>query len=544
MVGLAWYLYLGGLRALDPTNIDWIIGDHAQHLLGWLFFRNEPWALPLGRIDGLLHPIGTTVGFTDANPWVSILLKPLSPWLPTNFQFIAPWLAMCFVLQGYFGARIMESIGAGPSQRVIGAALFVLAPPLLQRLGHDTLSAHWLLLGLIWLHLQSDRSLERTLGWAFGFNVIAAGVHPYLALMLMPLTLALLVRLGLDGRLRWPAACGAGLALVLQSAAIFLLLGYLGTGEQLAEGGFGFFSADALTLINPMTYSRWLPGIGVGEGQYEGFGFLGSGALALAVVVTVSAVIRRDRPQISRAVLPLVVTAALMGIFALSNLVTIAGHVVLTMRGFYEPLAGLVEPVRASGRFVWPIHYVILTGILALAVRGPLARTSIASALLLAAVVIQAGEVRQGGRFVRQEWPRMSSAGWEEISSTYRHMVLYPAYYAATPPDCEPSSFSYPQFIQLAHEAYGRHLTLNSGYVARTSMSQLAAYCGQLQREVESGRLGYDTVYVVSPDSLESFTRLGTKVTCGRLDGFDVCVSNATGGRFRRWLARERDGAP
>jgi heme O synthase-like polyprenyltransferase len=93
--------------------------------MGWLFFRDTPWTFPLGSVPSLLYPAGTTIGFTDSNPIVSILLKPLSSWLPAEFQFIGPWLAFCFICQGYFGAALAGLVTKDKAQQVLAAMMFV-----------------------------------------------------------------------------------------------------------------------------------------------------------------------------------------------------------------------------------------------------------------------------------------------------------------------------------------------------------------------------------------------------------------------------------
>ena len=49
LVGFAWGLYRLGLPGVDPTNVTWLlVGDWAPHELGFLFFRNAEWQLPIG----------------------------------------------------------------------------------------------------------------------------------------------------------------------------------------------------------------------------------------------------------------------------------------------------------------------------------------------------------------------------------------------------------------------------------------------------------------------------------------------------------------
>jgi hypothetical protein len=207
LIGFLWYLELGGAPTLLPTNIDWVLdGDWRQHWLGWLFFRREPWTFPLGTITSLPYGIGTTIGFTDSNPLVSLMLKPFSSWLPEVFQFIGPWLALCFVLQGYMGAKLASLITKDPLQQVLGGCLFVFSPILAARMGHDTLCAHWILLGLIYTGLRDYRDsadARRTSWWSVAAVVMAAAIHPYLAVMTYVLALTGFIRFWLLGLMTW-----------------------------------------------------------------------------------------------------------------------------------------------------------------------------------------------------------------------------------------------------------------------------------------------------------------------------------------------------
>jgi hypothetical protein len=65
---------------------------------------------------------------------------------------------------------------------------------------------------------------------------------------------------------------------------VFIALGYIGSGISRGANGFGQYSADILTLVNPAGTSRFLPALPVAPGQYEGFGYVGSGVLVLSVI--------------------------------------------------------------------------------------------------------------------------------------------------------------------------------------------------------------------------------------------------------------------
>jgi hypothetical protein len=531
LTGFAWFIWLGGAYGLDPTNFKWIIGDHAQHLLGWLFFRNDPWAWPIGTIESLAYPAGTSVAFTDANPWFAVFFKLIGAWLPPDFQFIGLWLALSFTLQGSFGARIMATLTTNAPAQLAGAALFVLAPPLVTRLGHDTLTAHWMLLALIWLNLREDRRARRKLGWAAAIAVAAAGVHPYLAAMVIGLTAALIARMVLRRELTPAIGLIAGTVIVVLTGAVMFAFGYVGTGTTLAGGGFGTFAADLLALVNPFEYSRWVPGVpGLGS-SHEGFGYLGAGGLALAVAAVAIAMRSPGRWRIERPLVPLVVSGLLMYLFAQATPVTLAGYEIMTARGFYEAIEPIVAPLRATGRFVWPLHYVLLTGVLAVLVRQIPVRPILVGLLLTAGVVVQATERRPHELFQAHDWIRMPLSGaWDRVGVSYRHLVLYPAYMPIGPAECGRSPLGWAHVSRLTYVAYRQGMTMNSAYVARARMEDLAESCTALAADIEAGRLDPYTVYVATSETLPVFRRAGA--TCGLLDGFAVCVSGVIRGPF------------
>jgi hypothetical protein len=332
----------------------------------------------------------------------------------------------------------------------------------------------------------------------------------------------------------------AFVGLAIQTVTIFGLFGYFGSSTELSSPGFGLYSADLLTFFNPGNYSRWIPTLPMGEGQYEGYGYLGVGMLALAVVALGMSLVRGSPIAVPPRARPLVVAGALMGVFALSNHVTVAGYEVLTMRKFYDIFATAVGPLRASGRFIWPLHYLLMTGILALVVGKQLTSRKITNVGLAAAIAIQVAEIRPEARMSPADRNGLQSAAWQGVGASYRHLALYPPYYAFGPAACQKTSFTFDDTIELMELAYRERMTLNSAYLARTSEPALGAYCEQLRREVAGGWLRRNTVYVVSAEMVKQFTRPGVNAVCGTLDDFNVCVEGDSSEDFRDILYRTK----
>ncbi|HZI13498.1 MAG TPA: DUF6311 domain-containing protein [Myxococcus sp.] len=533
--GLGWFLWLGGGNVMPPTRIDWMMReDWAGHIFGWLFYRNAPWGLPLSSSPNQLHPYGTSVALTDGNPLVAVLLKPFTALLPADFQYTGLWLALCFALMGYFGAKLVQTVSSRPVHGVLGGLLFALAPPMAARFAHPTLCAHWLLVALLWLHLRDypdARAARKGLALAALFNAVASGTHPYLVAMLVPLTLALGVRLALGRVLKWSMAALAALGVVALDVGLFALFGYFGGSSGLGTEGFGDFSSDLATLFNPMGWSKLLPTLRAAPRQGEGYGFLGVGVLLLLAVAVASALLRFRglRPLSWRRVLPLVVTVGLMALYAASWRVTWMGTTVAELRGLYEPFSRLTSAFRSSGRFVWPLCYLLMGGALLLTLRLWRARPWVGTVALGVALAAQAYDWRAERSPLQRpgDFRRLQAPEWAQLAGTYRHLALFPLQVQWVCP------YNEPLVNALGYVAYRRGLTFNSGYASRTP-PELSQQC---HTPLRPGGLDADTVYVVAPEHLEAFLREGAR--CGVLEGLPVCVAGGRTDAFARALERQ-----
>lgn len=531
-VGFLWFFVRFGPLALDVTNVGWLMaGDWGQNEIGWQLFRHAPLGFPLGAIPSLLYPVGSSVALTDANPLVSLVLRPFSAHLPAAFQFIGPWLALCFVLQGMAGALLTSAFTKDRLQQALGGCLFALAPVLDLRVGHATLCAQWLLLFMLWLALRpvpEGGPVGRWMGGAVGGVALAALVHPYLWAMATVLAFALLFRLHLEGRasrLGLLACAGGALAL---SAAMFWALGLLGGSVGAAGAGFGAYNSDLLTLINPLGLSRLLPALPQKFDQWEGSGYLGLGGILLVGSAALWAWPRRRTLPLSERWRwrPVAIASGLMAIFAVASVVTVAGHVLVSARTLLEPLSPLTGAFRASGRFIWPLHYALLAGAIAVTVkRWP--RAWVASAVLFAAAAVQALDARRAPVDAKptQAWNRMRSPRWEALARGRAHLVLYPTQLHVGGGEGCPNEEAHPDGLYRSAGWFAalHGMTVNSGYVSRVDSEGMQAACADLLRRVRGGRVDPDTLYVVAPGWSAEFRRPG--VRCERVDGLIACVA-------------------
>lgn len=504
-LGAGFFLWLFGLQPLDPSNIGWLMhGDPAQHYLGWQFFRSEPWHWPPGRIDNYGAPLGTAILFTDSIPLLAFLLKPLSPWLPADFQYFGLWMFACYLLTAVFGWRLMARATPHSWMRALGTLFFLMSPAMLLRAyGHEALMAHWLLLA----GLDRYASPWRGAVW-LALLVVAALVHPYLFLIMMALAAAALYRaVFLEKALVRPwQPILLGFAILL--AAMWGTGYFIPAPRQLAAEGYGHYSANLLTFVDPMDWQGFLRGYGrdtAGKqewsqylrpreqatiGQYEGFAYLGLGVLFLAAAAFPRLLARPPRREMVRFWLPLWGASTFLFVAALSYKITFGARLLATL-----PLpAGILEILavfRASGRFVWPLYYLLLWAVLAAVVRRWPRRA--AMILLVIGLGLQYADLRgKFGEFRHQfrdlpVWQTpFKDPVWEETAARYRHITVYP-------PQTDGDAY-----IPLAHLAAHHAASINIGYFARPDSAAQRAYAQLLADEVANGRLRPDSAYVFS----------------------------------------------
>jgi hypothetical protein len=525
LFGLWWLGHLAGRwDILLPTRTGWLmVSDWGAHQMGWLFFRNDHWSWPIAHYTNLLYPVGSTVGFSDSIPLLAVVGKLLSPLLPDPFQYIGPWLAVCFMLQGYLGAKIAGRFWSDPWCQLGGGMLFVTTPTLLLRAGHPALSAHWILLALILLHLRMVPG-NKSLTQAALLTLLTTAIHPYLAAMTLVLTLALVVRVELThGRFSFswlrPVAIGGGI--VLSAVLAFWILGYIGTGARIEGDNFDRYGADATTFFNSMGYSRHLPALPQAPGANEGFAYLGLGLLALTFAALVLISPARMRRVHWRAIAPLAIACGLLGIFALSPTIRFGGAMFIPLGRLYRPIMLLVHTFRSSGRFIWPLHYLCITFAIAtmgVVLRGhPLAgRVVLGLALGLQLFDLDMKPSRE--HFAASTFTPPASPVWDQARGAYDHIALYPPQIYTS--GCG-GRFDQPYVYNLGGLAARLRMTFNSGYVARLDMVQIQKHCLGWNAQIAAGNLDERTIYIVrSADVMP-----GGKAVCGPIDGYIACVA-------------------
>lgn len=490
LLGASVFFYLYS-ELLNTSYIGWLMnigGDPFQHYVGWELFRSSPWSFPLGRIANLAYPVGVPVIFTDSIPLLAIFFKLWRQWLPFPFQYVGIWQLLCMALQGFFGYLLLKQYSQRRWLAFFGSLFFILSPIMLFRLeGHFSLGAHWLLLWSLWLTLRTTGSI-RIKHWT-AILILATLIHSYLFLMCVVLFLADLVRrIHVIKTVYWKKGyCFLAAEMVLTLLVSFSI-GNFSVGNSAAPG-FGIYSLDLNSLINPDGWSSLLAGLPVRHPN-EGFNYLGLGIIFLGCLAlfkylcTVPTWISVRKTIVG--FWPLVLVAVIFTAIAVSNMVTINGRELFRFhlpQFWIEQVFGVV---RSSGRLFWPVYYLFVLGSFFVFKKM---RPVFVGLLLIGALGLQTYDLHHRLKemdyfYQGQHWQSpLQSSFWQEAAKKYEHISLQP-------------TFIYGKHDVITLFAAQHGLTLNTGLIVRNAALVNKNEMEAQARDLAAGVIDQKTLYV------------------------------------------------
>ena len=517
ILGLTAFICIGGLATLNPHNIQWLLDspDPRTHYLGWCFFRAAPWSLPPGLNPAYGMAMGSSIVYSDSIPIMALLLKPFSPWLAAEFQYTGIWLLLSLLLQGVFAMLLGRRLAGGIVAQGLVAGFLVLPSVLLQRLnGHYALAAQWMVLWAIWLYLQPPKD-GRAIRWAWvAAAALASLIHLYLAVMVVLIWHGDLLRRWMEHRSR-VARLGAEYALVVAiTLGTMWTAGYfvVGFSDTVTPGAAGAYGMNLASPLDPRGASLLLNDIPLEHaGQIEGSCYLGLGVIVLGLISLMSVVRHGPLRWHLTTCLPLLIVCLGVTLFAVSPLVTLGPWKVVSLPNYWGKLS---EVLRASGRMIWPVFYILNVAVLATIISRFGRRMAIG--LLAGGLCLQMVDLSPAVSKLRQHFgdppPMVNSLKdrfWTGPAREYRRVVFVPA---------EADSLDW---FSLARFAAQNRMLVNYGYFARYSWHRKVLADEWQLDQLRRGQVDYESLYVICDETLipELEMELGTGMI-GQVDGY------------------------
>lgn len=521
-IGLSFVIWLIPLWQVFPAHplTRMLAGDTAQSIIGQRYFLGEPWHWPLLHVSRLSSPAGLNVAFTDSIPLVLMPLKMLAlAYLPRGFYVAESWIAIAWLVQPAAAVFALRSAGekrAGPAVAV--AILSVCMPTLLRRFGQFSLCTHAIILVALGLYFRLVLAFDARRGLAaVCLLVVALLVHPYLLVMAMALLAAAPLTLFLRRDARWRGCAGWLVAGVVLTGLLAWMMGYTGSG---VAGGYGIYSMNLLGPFVPGAYGIFPFTLAdpTGGQDLEGYQYLGLGIVSLVAAAGVLAAVRRDGAAFRRHGGLLVILVLLAGC-SLSGRVYLAGHRLTNV----THLPKMIRQFRATGRFFWPVSYVLM--IWSVIVVSRLRPPALAALLLIAAVAVQIADVRRliSIAYVSARSYGTWSAEMEALAPVMaRHdlLTLWP-----TTGDCGADIGGDPLFMHLLLLGSTTLIRTNTMYTAR---SDAGSTCDPAQVLGKAWQPREVRIVVPPARAADRVFIPGNERYCGRVGPMVLCSQDGT----------------
>lgn len=473
--GIAFAL-IYGIKILNPLYTDWLLtgGDPSQHYLGWEFFRRSDWYFPFGLTDQLAYPLKTSVIYTDSIPIFAVFFKLFRSILPRQFQYLGIWGLLCFVLQGYYAAKILGERSSSKTVILAGSVFFIVSPIMIFRMYyHTALAAHWLILLAIYFYSKHEKEyrdiFRPVMQWGI-LGILIGSIHLYFVPMCGAILLGyILCSIWKERKIRirffYPGiSFSVGLFLTIY------LLGGFSSGADTGTNNLGLFSFNLNAFLNPMSYSTLLKNTSLWnwpfytQGQYEGFSYLGMGIILLCacgIVLMVKNIFRRRKPSVYQVMTVLMS----IGLIALAVSPTITWNDKLLLQLPYSSTIYKYWGIFGScGRMAWPVvYFLMIFGITSIG-NMKWKRKEISCVVLILACLVQVVDL-SGQLYKRHEnysekvvyQSPLAGTVWDDIISSgeYKHVVWVT------------HNVDHYDVIQVAVYAMKNDMTMGNFYFAR-----------------------------------------------------------------------------
>ena len=370
-ISIIFWLFLLGPKYINPLSQDWLYnGDLSIYQIGWKFFRDDHWRFPLGLNPNYGIYNGGSIIFSDSIPLLAFIFKFFESFIPDTFQYFSFWILLCIYLQIYFSYKIIFFYSENFYYSCISSFFFLISTIFLHRSGiHLSLMGHWLILLYFFINISKKNDFKDnkkkllilfSLLIHFYFTIILIIIYFIETIFSLRLKIKFIINLLIKN-----------LAFLILLFLSMYFIGYFSIRiDDGLGGGYGFYSFNLNSFFNPLgfnnitgfSWSFFLKNVEFNNFNPEGFSYLGiSGLLFFALCLNNY---RTGKYEVIFNRKISITIFIFLTLIATSNNISFGEHNLLNIN-LNKYIYLLLSSVRASGRLIWPVFYIIFfSGIL------------------------------------------------------------------------------------------------------------------------------------------------------------------------------------
>ncbi len=361
VTSLSFCFYLLGYDNFNFSNQSWLInGDLAQYQLGWKFYREDIWRFPLGLNPNYGISNSSSIIYSDSIPLFAIFFKIFRSFLFEEFQYFSFWIFICIYLQALFSFKIIFYFTKNISYSLVSSLFFIFSSILIYRSGiHLSLTAHWLILGYFYVQISAlnNKDLKK-----HSIIYLSLFIHFYFSIILISVFF-------IEKIIKLKKFCIKDLlslfVLIILSLTLMYVVGYFTIKIDDGLGfGYGIYNFNLNSFFNPIgenhaekfNWSFFFPTLNFQNKEMEGFSYLGISGILFLLIYFIYLVNGKSKIIFSKKVNIIIFFVFL--IMATSNNINFGDQDLVTLE-LNKYLYGILSSIRASGRLIWPVYYLI-----------------------------------------------------------------------------------------------------------------------------------------------------------------------------------------
>ena len=363
ITSISFCFYLLGPNYISPLNSEWLFsGDLSTYQLGWQFFKLDEWRFPLGINPNYGIYLNSSVVFSDSIPLFAIFFKIFKNFLPSEFQYFSIWILVCVYLQLFFSFKIIYKITNNLLYSAISSLFFGIATIFIHRSGiHLSLFGQWIILSFFYVELlDKNKFYYKNL-----IILLSTTIHFYFTIILLIIFFIEKVIDYFRNKKLIKNILIQTLIVLFASLFLMYIIGYFSLNLDDGLGwGYGYYNFNLNSFFNPVgqtnisevIWSNFLAKREFQNGQIEGFSYLGLSGFIFLIIFLFNMFNKRNNIIYSN--IKIFTICVIFLILSTSNNIYFdqTSIINIPLNKFFYAIANII---RASGRLIWPIYYLI-----------------------------------------------------------------------------------------------------------------------------------------------------------------------------------------
>ena len=363
ITSISFCFYLLGPNYISPLNSEWLFsGDLSTYQLGWQFFKLDEWRFPLGINPNYGIYLNSSVVFSDSIPLFAIFFKIFKNFLPSEFQYFSIWILVCVYLQLFFSFKIIYKITNNLLYSAISSLFFGIATIFIHRSGiHLSLFGQWIILSFFYVELlDKNKFYYKNL-----IILLSTTIHFYFTIILLIIFFIEKVIDYFRNKKLIKSILIQTSIILFSSLFLMYIIGYFSLNLDDGLGwGYGYYNFNLNSFFNPVgqtnisevIWSNFLAKREFQNGQIEGFSYLGVSGFIFLIIFLFNMFNKRNNIIYSN--IKIFTICVIFLILSTSNNIYFdqTSIINIPLNKFFYAIANII---RASGRLIWPIYYLI-----------------------------------------------------------------------------------------------------------------------------------------------------------------------------------------